>query len=319
MASSRLQILLLGTLSACTTYTPSDVSVATVIAATADHPGGALSLDQANLLALQRNPEILAALAEQRAAAAVVQPLMLAAEYRSGTEMLALMLDPVALLGSGPRGGAQGVDATKATAALVAVREAVWRVHGELLETFAVDRALAELDVPGCEVDGAAFAVPTQRQVLDAKTTRGPAAGVPQLLADPLQRTERIGGQFGKPEPVAIAHDVEVRRVAEHEVAPARQDLAQSGWIAHIATGQWRRPVEGGVREPAVGLGGIGEEEVQPAIQAHERHRQRPRPAAVGFDDDVEVGSADFALATCCQGVAGERKHGALLERGQGS
>jgi hypothetical protein len=144
MASSRIQFLLLGTLGACTAYTPSDVSVTSVIAASTDHPGGAFSLDQANLLALQRNPAILAALAEQRAAAAIVQPLMLEAEYRSGTEMLALMLDPVALLGSGPRGGAQGVDAAKATAALVAVREAVWRVHGELLEAFAVDRALAD-------------------------------------------------------------------------------------------------------------------------------------------------------------------------------
>lgn len=201
MASSRLQILFLGTLSACTTYTPSDVSVATVIAATTDHPGGALSLDQANLLALQRNPEILAALAEQRAAAAVVQPLMLAAEYRSGTEMLALMLDPVALLGSGPRGGAQGVDAAKATAALVAVREAVWRVHGELLETFAVDRALAELDVPGCEVDGAAFAaagLATAKDVQSLTASRAALAAERQALAsDRLANQARLRRLLG--------------------------------------------------------------------------------------------------------------------------
>lgn len=148
---------LLCALSACTSYTPTDVDRAVVIATIAEHPGGKFTLEQAGQLAMERNPDLRAALAAERAADAVVQPLMLEGEYRSGTEMLALMADPIALLGLGPRGGAQRVDRAKVVEAFAEVHVAHWRVLGELAELYAVDAALATLTVPSLEVDAAPF------------------------------------------------------------------------------------------------------------------------------------------------------------------
>lgn len=156
--SVRLCVLCsLPVLAGCVAYVGDDIDLRGIAAEVKALPGGEFSLTQAITTALRDNPELRQLAANARAAGAVTEPIELQAEYRGGEEMLGVMLDPVALLGLGPRGGALTVDAANAAAALDELAAARWRVAAAVAETFVVDRTLAALPLPELTVDTNAF------------------------------------------------------------------------------------------------------------------------------------------------------------------
>ncbi len=150
--------LLLTLLPGCVAYTPDDADAASLAAEADARVGGSYTLDRAFATALRDNPELRAAEARARGAGAVLEPLELEAEYRSDTDMVAVMIDPLALLGLGQRGAANRLANAEAERAAVELATARWRVLGAIAEAFAVDAALAELDVPELPVRADAFA-----------------------------------------------------------------------------------------------------------------------------------------------------------------
>jgi outer membrane protein TolC len=141
----------------CVAYDEDPTDVAALVEQARQRPGGPLTCAQAIEAALQENPDLLALEAKARAAGAVTQPLDVRAEYRGDPNTLAVMLDPIALLGLGPRGGAIGVDDAAAAAAVAQLAEARWRTAAAVAEAFALERELRALQVPAIDVDASAF------------------------------------------------------------------------------------------------------------------------------------------------------------------
>ena len=149
----------LGALPSCVSYEADDATPQSVAAVVDARPGGRFTVAEALALALRQHPELRALAARLRAAEAErTVPLPFAGELRGRNESIGLMVDPVALLGLGPRGGAierQDAAWLEAAEQLAVAR---WRVAAEVVEAFAIDRALAELDVPDWSFDVDAFA-----------------------------------------------------------------------------------------------------------------------------------------------------------------
>ena len=111
--------------------------------------GGRFSFAEAASLALRQNPELRAAEARARAAgAAATVPLPVVGEWRGRNEAVGAMLDPIALLGLGPRGAAMQAADARAAQAATALAVARWRTLAELAEAFRLHRVAAQLRAP---------------------------------------------------------------------------------------------------------------------------------------------------------------------------
>ncbi|MBK8975591.1 MAG: TolC family protein [Planctomycetes bacterium] len=153
-----LPVVLLLTLPACVGYEADAADAALVAAEVAARPGGSLDVDAAFELALRANPEVRAREAEARAAGAeTTVPQTLNVEYRGREQTLAPTLDPIALLGLGPRGAAIDAADARLAEALADLATARWRTLVAVAECFLVDAALAALDVPDLALDVRAF------------------------------------------------------------------------------------------------------------------------------------------------------------------
>jgi hypothetical protein len=144
-------------LTGCVSYFEAPADLASTAAAIAGRTGGRFTFPEAVALAFEQNPTLVALAARARAAGAVTVPIEVQSEWRSDTEMLSVMVDPVALLGWGPRGGALGVAKAEAEAAVQELATGRWQVAAAIAEGFAVDGALAGLDVPPIDVPVDAF------------------------------------------------------------------------------------------------------------------------------------------------------------------
>jgi len=145
-------------LSGCVAYFEHPADPTSTAAEIRTRPGGTFTFARAVATAFQQNAALQALAARARAAGAVTTPLELEFEWRSDTEMLAVLVDPVALLGLGPRGGAIGTARAEAAAAVQELANARWRTIGAIAEAFEVDRALAGLEAPQITIDVDAFA-----------------------------------------------------------------------------------------------------------------------------------------------------------------
>ncbi|HEX5050500.1 MAG TPA: hypothetical protein VFZ65_01895, partial [Planctomycetota bacterium] len=152
-----LPVAALLALPSCTTYFEDPADPVALAAQIRERPGGRFTFAAAVTTAFAQNAELQALAARARAAGAVTTPIEVQAEWRSERETLAVMLDPIALLGLGPRGGEIGTVEAEAGAAVQALATARWRVTAAIAEAFAVHEALAPLDVPDITIDAAAF------------------------------------------------------------------------------------------------------------------------------------------------------------------
>jgi len=144
-------------LTSCVAYFAAPADPSAIALEIRQREGGRLSFAQAVPRAFAQNATLQALAARARAAGAITTPIELEAEYRSGTEMLAVMIDPIALLGFGPRGGALEVTKAEAEAAAQELANARWRVTAAITEAFAIEAALAPLTAPEIPVEAEAF------------------------------------------------------------------------------------------------------------------------------------------------------------------
>lgn len=144
-------------LTSCVTYFAAPADPAAIAVEIRQREGGQFSYAQAVARAFEQNATLQALAARARAANAVTTPIELSAEYRSDTEMLAVMVDPIALLGRGPRGGALNVVEAEAQAATHELATGRWKVIAAITEAFAIEAALAPLTAPEIPIQSDAF------------------------------------------------------------------------------------------------------------------------------------------------------------------
>ena len=236
----------------CVAYEADPTDVATVAAEARLHPGGTFTLAEAIATALRQNPELLALEARARAAGAVTEPIEVEAEYRSELESVAVLLDPIALLGLGARGAAIDVNEAEARAAVADLAVARWRTAAAVAEEFALASQLESLRVPQVGVDVDAFeraglAAPAVAQRLRAAQAAAHAEDL-ALLLERERWLSRLRTLLG----LAPGTEVTLRLPAEPVVAqpPAdldavlsRPDLALALARLHVADAEFRRAV----------------------------------------------------------------------------
>jgi outer membrane protein TolC len=246
----------------CVAYEADPADAATVAAEARQLAGGRLTCDEAFVVALHQNPELLALEARARAAGAITQPLDVQSEYRSGTEMVAVMLDPVALLGLGSRGAAATAADATAEAALVELAVARWRTTAAVAEAFALEAALAALRVPDLDIDAAPFersglASSTAAHQLRAAQARMAAESL-ALARERAQNLARLRDLLGLPATTVVtfaeaeAHPV-VQPAAGEPALLQRPDVALAAARFRIADAEFRRAVAD--QYPSVMLG----------------------------------------------------------------
>ncbi|MCK5940564.1 MAG: TolC family protein [Planctomycetes bacterium] len=143
-------------LCACVAYERDQADARSIAAEVALRRGGAFTFAEAAEHMLANHPELRAVEARARAAgAAITAPLPVIGEWRGRNEAVGVMVDPIALLGLGPRGAAIDTAEARAQEAAEALAVARWRALGELAEVYLLDQAIAELEVvlPELEVD----------------------------------------------------------------------------------------------------------------------------------------------------------------------
>ena len=180
--------LLLGVAAGCTSYDPAEVTLPAAAAGLPRHDGP-LTFEQSVALALANNGELAARAAECRAAGLDVMPTELQGQLQQ--DNLALMIDPLALLGLAQRGASARLAETRALAAAAALASERWRVVAAIAEVFVVDRALAALPAaPAIAVDVDAFVAAGLASPHAAATVRSAVAGAEaERLAVAAERT----------------------------------------------------------------------------------------------------------------------------------
>ena len=144
-------------LAGCVAYTAQSADPTSIALELQQRPGGTFDLRSAIATAFAQNPNLQALADRARAAGAVTTPFDAEVEWTGSDDMLAVLVDPVALLGLGARGGAQTVAAAEAAAAVEELTVARWRVAAALAEAFAADRAIDDLAAPAVPIDANAF------------------------------------------------------------------------------------------------------------------------------------------------------------------
>lgn len=246
-------LALASALSGCVAYFEAPADPTSVAEAIRRRPGGRFTFASAVATAFAQNATLQALAARARAAGAVTTPIELEVEWRSDTDMLSLLVDPVALLGLGPRGGAIGVVRAEAETAVQELATARWQVVAALAEAFAVDRALAGLDVPGIPVavesfEQAGLAAPLAAAQVRAARARAEAEAIElrNARASNLAEVRTLLGLHAD-EPVELAPigddlvqaprdgDATLLQRPDLALAAARFQLADAGFRAAVA------------------------------------------------------------------------------------
>ncbi|MBL8755112.1 MAG: TolC family protein [Planctomycetes bacterium] len=255
-------VLALTFASACVAYEPVDADLERLAAASRRGDGGTFSFASAAAVAMRDNPELRAAAARARAVGVDTVPFDVEAEWRGNEDMLALLVDPLELLGVGPRAGAVAEVAAEASAAAVELAQVRWRVFGELLELFLRQREVATLTVPALDFDAAAWersgvAAPAEVGKLRAAQARAVAM---KAWLDALQRQDRaaLARVLGRHPDVAVAFDLALDPLrdpvpADDAALLRRPDLRLTAARLQIAEATFRRAVA--EQYPAVKLG----------------------------------------------------------------
>ncbi len=158
MSARPLFLLFLSGLASCVSYERNDATPQSIAAIIDARVGGTFSVDQAIDVALRQNPRLQALTARLRAAdAATTVPLPVRANWLGRNESVEALIDPIALLGLGPRGAA--IDRAEsrvleAAAQLVVQR---WQTIAGVATEFHIHKALQELQVTDLDLDVDSF------------------------------------------------------------------------------------------------------------------------------------------------------------------
>jgi outer membrane protein TolC len=158
MSARPLFLLFLSGLASCVSYERDDATPQSIAAIIDARVGGTFSVDQAIDVALRQNPRLQALTARLRAAdAATTVPLPVRANWLGRNESVEALIDPIALLGLGPRGAA--IDRAEsrvleAAAQLVVQR---WQTIAGVVTEFHIHKALQELQVADLDLDVESF------------------------------------------------------------------------------------------------------------------------------------------------------------------
>lgn len=162
---------------ACVSYERDDASPESIAADVAMRHGGAFSIQEAIDLALRQNPALRAAEASARAAgAATVVPITILGQWRGRNKSIEAAIDPIALLGLGPRGAAIDAAHSRQSAAIAQLAEARWRTIAAVTEEFLIDAALRKLDVADVQLNIDAYVQAGLASAVAAQQLRGAQA-----------------------------------------------------------------------------------------------------------------------------------------------
>lgn len=162
-----------------------------------------MTFAEAAALTLRRHPEILAAEARARAAGlATTVPLIGNSEWRGRNETIGVMLDPVALLGFGPRGAEIELADARVRRAVTELAVARWRTVAEVAEAYRLHRVFQRLRAPALEdadlsdapFARAGLASPVAAAALQAANAGAAAerAALDRLCQDQLSRIRHL-------------------------------------------------------------------------------------------------------------------------------
>lgn len=172
--AGRSALVVSAALAGCVAYESENVTLEAFAAALPRH-SGSLTFEQAVALAMAHNGEIKAREAECRAAGLDIMPTELQGQLQQ--ESLAVMIDPLALLGLTQRGASSFLAETRAAEAAAALAQTRWRTMAAIAEVFAHHRALDDLrQVPLVAVDGDEFASAGLASPVAVEQVRGAAA-----------------------------------------------------------------------------------------------------------------------------------------------
>ena len=172
--AGRSALVVSAALAGCVAYESEDVTLEASAAALPRHVGS-LTFEQAIALAMTHNGEIKAREAECRAAGLDVMPTELQGQLQQ--ESLAVMIDPLAVLGLTQRGASSFLAKTRSAEAAAALAQTRWRAMAAIAEVFAHHRALEDLQqVPLVAVDGEGFASAGLASPVAVDQVRGAAA-----------------------------------------------------------------------------------------------------------------------------------------------
>ena len=189
---------------ACVAYEPDHIDASIAAREVEVRVGGSFDVERALRYALVQNPDLRVLEAEVRAAhAETVVPLSVLGEFRGRNQAVGAVVDPVELLGLGPRGGAIDEAEARAVAAVAALANERWQILAGVVECFLVDAALAELEVIQPRVDPRAFEQAGLAAVSDAANLRAAEARaraeVAALERDRVVNRERLRQLLGLP------------------------------------------------------------------------------------------------------------------------
>jgi len=158
MSARQTHLLLISVLAGCVHYERDDSDAQSIAAEIDARTGGTYSIDEAIVLALHQNAELRAVEASVRAAGGErTVPLPMRAAWRGRVEAIEILLDPVALLGLGPRGAAIDAAQARHAEALAQLTVARWRVVAAVATEFQIHAALNRLKVVDLKLDVDAF------------------------------------------------------------------------------------------------------------------------------------------------------------------
>tara|TARA_R110002072_G_scaffold109160_1_gene236293 strand:- start:62074 stop:63303 length:1230 start_codon:yes stop_codon:yes gene_type:complete len=158
MLARPLLLLFLSGLASCVSYERDDATPQSVAAIIDARVGGTYTIDEAIELALHQNPRLQALLARLRAAnAATTVPIPLRINWLGRREALEVLIDPIALLGLGPRGAA--IDSAESLLLEAAAQLAVqrWRTIAAVVTEYRIYAALQKLQVADLNLDIESF------------------------------------------------------------------------------------------------------------------------------------------------------------------
>lgn len=241
---------LLATVASCTSYEPADVALPSLAAGLVRHDGP-LTFEAAVGLALANNGELVARSAECRAAGLDVMPSELQGQLQQ--ENLAVMVDPLALLGLTQRGASAHLAEARAFAAAAALATERWRVVAAIAEIFVASRALSGLAaVPIIDVDVEALVAAGLASPLAAEIVRSAAVGAEAerraiqaehaTLAADLRRLLGLSSA-SQVELVLPAVDWPPLPPADETSVLRRPDLAETLARYQVADAEFRRAV----------------------------------------------------------------------------
>lgn len=192
----------------CVAYEADPIDLATIVASTPMLPPGELSFRDAVAFAFRHNPELVELAARARAAGADVAATELQSEWTGADDMLAVMIDPVALLRLGARGAVADLATARAAQAVAELAVARWRLVGRIAAIYAATTALAGIEQPGFTEDPEPFVRAGLAAPATAALARAALAGARAeqlaLATDRAALRAELCTLLGAPESVAL-------------------------------------------------------------------------------------------------------------------